>query len=135
MPVEDTFLRIGQASALLGVSIDTLRRWDEDGTIAVDRTAGGQRRIPTGEVQRLLTERGQPGARPPIVATSARNQLAGVVTDVVTGAAAATVEVQAGPFRLVALMTAESVRDLGLETGSQVVASVKSTNVVIGLPA
>lgn len=134
MSNNDSYLRIGQAAALLGVSVDTLRRWDEEGTIGVDRTPGGQRRVPTAEVQRLLAERQQLHHSPTIVASSARNQMAGVVTHVVVGTVAATVEVQAGSFRLVSLMTAESVRELGLATGSQVVASVKSTNVVIGLP-
>ncbi|MEE8599899.1 TOBE domain-containing protein [Euzebya tangerina] len=130
----DGFLRIGQAAAVLGVSVDTLRRWDEEGALAVERTAGGQRRVPVAEVTRLIAERDPGERRPPIVASSARNQMPGVVTGVTVGAAAATVEVQAGPFRLVSLMTAESVQELQLAPGSQVIASVKSTNVVIGLP-
>lgn len=126
---------MGQAAAVLGVSVDTLRRWDDEGTIRVERSEGGQRLIPVVEVQRVLAERGGPPAHPPIVASSARNQMPGIVTGVIADAAAAAVEVQAGPFRLVSLMTTESVRELGLAPGSQVVASVKSTNVVIGLPA
>lgn len=133
MADHDDGLRIGQAAAVLGVSVDTLRRWDDDGTIRTERTAGGQRLVPVAEVQRLLAERGGP-SHPPIVATSARNQMPGIVTAVTADAAAAAVEVQAGPFRLVSLMTAESVRELGLAPGTPVVASVKSTNVVLGLP-
>jgi molybdopterin-binding protein len=134
MAEADGFLRIGQAAAVLGVSVDTLRRWDDEGALQVERTAGGQRRVPVAEVQRLLAERADAPAHPPIVASSARNQLAGIVTAVTADTAAAVVEVQAGPFRLVSLMTAESVSALGLAPGTPVIASVKSTNVVIGLP-
>ncbi|HLU52181.1 MAG TPA: helix-turn-helix transcriptional regulator [Acidimicrobiia bacterium] len=125
-------LRIGQAAALLGVSVDSIRRWEEDGRIRTVRSEGGQRLVPLEEVRRLLGER-----RPdpiPVVKTSARNQMEAVVTEVVADRAAATVEMQAGPFRLVALTTAESVEELGLRPGVQVVASVKATNVVVGLP-
>jgi molybdopterin-binding protein len=125
-------LRIGQAAALLAVSVDTLRRWEEEGRLALDRSAGGQRVVPLAEVQRLLAERRAPS--PPIAASSARNQLEAIVTRVVRGAAAATVEMQAGPYRLVALTTAESVDELGLTSGMRVIASVKATSVVVGLP-
>lgn len=135
MTDHDEVLRVGQAAAVLGVSVDTVRRWDEEGTIRVERSEGGQRLVPVSEVQRIIAERGGPRPHPPIVASSARNQMPGIVTGVTADAVAAAVEVQAGPFRLVSLMTAESVRELALAPGSQVVASVKSTNVVIGLPA
>jgi molybdopterin-binding protein len=125
-------LRIGQAASLLGVSVDTLRRWEEEGTLETVRSTGGQRLVPLAEVRRLLEER---RADPvPVKRSSARNQMAAVVTAVVADRAAATVEMQAGPFRLVALTTAESVHDLGLAPGVEVIASVKATNVVIGLP-
>lgn len=125
-------LRIGQAATLLGVSVDTLRRWEEDGTLETVRSSGGQRLVPLAEVRRLLGER---RADPvPVKRSSARNQMAAVVTAVVSDRAAATVEMQAGPFRLVALTTAESIHDLGLAPGVEVIASVKATNVVIGLP-
>jgi molybdopterin-binding protein len=126
-------LRIGQAAALLGVSVDTLRRWGDEGRIALVRSGGGQRLVPVAEVQRLLAERTTP--QTPTVASSARNQFDALVTRVVRGAAAATVEMQAGPHRLVALTTAESVDELGLAPGVRVIASVKSTSVVVGLPA
>lgn len=125
-------LRIGQAAALLDVSVDTIRRWADDGDLRVERSDGNQRLVPLSEARRLLAER-RPD--PPVVqATSARNQLPAVVTDVVTGTAAATVEMQAGPHRLLALTTAESIRDLDLAPGVEVVATVKATNVVVGLP-
>lgn len=125
-------LRIGQAAALLDVSVDTIRRWADDGDLRVERSEGNQRLVPLSEARRLLAER---RPEPPVVqATSARNQLPAVVTDVVEGTAAATVEMQAGPHRLLALTTAESIRDLDLAPGVEVVATVKATNVVVGLP-
>ena len=125
-------LRVGQAATLLGVSVDTVRRWEAAGELTLARTRGGQRLVPLAEVRRLLAERRQP---PPVVrASSARNQLDAVVVDVVRDRAAATVEMQAGPYRLLALVTAESVDELGLAPGVEVVASVKATNVVVGLP-
>jgi molybdopterin-binding protein len=129
--VEDG-LRIGQAATLLGVSVDTLRRWEDEGRIALARSEGGQRLVPLAEVQRLLGERRTPGRV--IAASSARNQLDAIVTRVVSGDAAATVEMRAGPYRLVALTTAESVDELALEAGTRVVATVKATNVIVGLP-
>lgn len=125
-------LRIGQAAALLDVSVDTVRRWIDDGDLEAHRSAGNQRLVPLAAVRRLLAER---RPEPPTVrATSARNQLPAVVTEVVTGVAAATVEMRAGPFRLLALTTAESIHDLGLAPGTDVVATIKATNVVVGLP-
>ncbi len=125
-------LRIGQAAAVLDVSVDTIRRWEDDGRIAVERSEGGQRLVPMSEVRRLLQAR--PRKRHRIAATSARNQLEAVVTEVVADAAAATVEMQAGPYRLVALTTAESARELGLTPGSRVLATVKATSVMVALP-
>ncbi len=125
-------LRIGQAAALLGISVDTLRRWEDDGRVTLDRTPGGQRLVSVSQVQRLLTDRRR-SARV-ITASSARNQLDAIVTKVVRGEAAATVEMQAGPYRLVALTTAESVDELELDAGTHVVASVKANSVVVSLP-
>lgn len=125
-------LRIGQAAALLGVSVDTLRRWGDEGRVALDRSDGRQRLVPLSEVRRLLEERRPPPT--PIAVSSARNQFDAVVTRVLADRAAATVELQAGPFRMVALTTGESARDLGLAPGTRVIASVKATNVVLGLP-
>lgn len=125
-------LRIGQAAAVLGVSVDTVRRWEDAGRITVERSDGGQRLVPMAEVRRLLDERPRPRHR--IAATSARNQLEAIVTGVVADAAAASVEMQAGPYRLVALTTAESVRDLDLSPGDRVLATVKATSVMVALP-
>lgn len=132
MSDDDGSLRIGQAAAVLGVSVDTLRRWEGEGRIEVQRSDGGQRLVPMDEIRRLLDER--PRTRHRIAATSARNQLEAIVTEVVADTAAATVEMQAGPYRLLALTTAESVRELGLEPGSRVVATIKATSVMVALP-
>jgi len=123
-------LRIGQAAALLGVSVDTLRRWEDEGQLRVIRSEGGQRLVDLDAVRRLLDERRAP--QRPIARSSARNQLEAVVLHVRKGRAAATVEMQAGPYRLVSLMTAEAVEELNLEPGVRVVASVKATSVVVG---
>jgi molybdopterin-binding protein len=128
----DGTLRIGQAASLLNVSVDTLRRWEEDGDLAVERTKGGQRVVAVTEVHRLLRKRRTP--RLGASATSARNQMEATVVRVVADAAAATVEMQAGPFRLVALTTAESVEELGLVPGLAVIASVKAPSVIVNLP-
>lgn len=128
----DDTLRIGQAAGILGVSVDTIRRWEDEGTIAVVRSRGGQRLVALDEVRRLLAER--PRTQRRVAASSARNQFDAVVVNVIRGTAAASIEMQAGPHRLVALTTAESVDDLGLAPGRRVVASVKATNVVVGLP-
>jgi molybdopterin-binding protein len=131
--VSDEYLRIGQAAGVLGVSVDTLRRWEQEGRLTLARSEGGQRRVALADVRRLLEERRRPAR--PVAATSARNAFEGVVTRVTRDEVVASVEVQAGPHRLVALITAESVDDLGLDAGVEVVASVKATHVVLGLPA
>ena len=130
--MRDQYLRIGQAAGILDVSVDTLRRWEGEGKISLERSEGRQRVVALDEVRRLLAERDAP--RYETVASSARNQMDAVVTEVTRGTAAATVEMRAGPFRLVALTTAESTDDLDLSPGRRVVASVKATNVVVSLP-
>jgi molybdopterin-binding protein len=128
-------LRIGEAAEALGISTDTLRRWIEDGRVASDRTSGGQRTVAREEVNRLLAERRRVGGDRPIVAQSARNRFAGIVTSVKADGVAAVVEVQAGPHRLVSLMTAEAVDELDLAPGSEVVCVVKATNVIVEVPS
>ena len=94
-------MRVGESAKVLGVSAETIRRWERDGRITVTRTASGQRVITRAEVARLLGER-RPVERP-IVAQSARNRFPGIVTRVQQDGIAAVVEVQAGPHRLVSL--------------------------------
>ncbi len=128
-------LRIGEAAEAIGVSTDTLRRWIEDGRVQSDRTTGGQRTISRTEVQRLQAERRRAGTDRPIVAQSARNRFVGVITNVRADTVAAVVEVQAGPHRLVSLLTREAVDELGLVPGKEVVCVVKATDVIVEVPS
>src|SRR5215212_2451004 len=128
-------LRPGDAAEALGVTVDTLRRWEASGKLAVARTKGGQRRVPLAEVSRLLAERERNHPTRPIVATSARNRFPGVVVAIEKDRVAATVEVRAGPFRLVSLMTAEAVTEMDLTVGDEVVCLVKATNVIVDIPS
>lgn len=130
----ESSLRIGQAAELLGVGIDTLRRWESDGRLETRRTSGGQRVVPIGEVSRLLAERRRTVVERPIAAQSARNRFAGIVTGVKSDGVAAVVEVLCGPHRLVSLMTAEAVEELGLAIGVSAVCVVKATNVIVEIP-
>jgi molybdopterin-binding protein len=128
-------VRIGEAAEMLGVSVDTLRRWERERQLRTVRTAGGQRSIPLAEVTRLLAERRRELADRPIVAQSARNRFAGVVTRIQRDKLTAVVEIQAGPHRLVSLMTAEAVDELGLQVGDEAVCIVKATNVIVEVPS
>lgn len=126
----DRLVRVGAAAELLGVSVDTLRRWTASGRLRVRRSAGGQRLVSLADIRRLQDERRQTQKRP-IVAQSARNRFEGIVTRVEKDRVAAVVEVQAGPHRLVSLMTAEAATELALAPGKAVVCVVKATNVVV----
>jgi molybdopterin-binding protein len=127
-------LRVGQAAEILGVSVETLRRWGSEGRIELQRSGGRQRLVPLAEVSRLLDERRRSAIERPIVARSARNRFAGIVTRIEKDRVAAVVEVQAGPHRLVSLMTAEAVDELALRVGDEAVCVVKATNVVVEIP-
>ena len=120
--------RIGLAAKTLGVRVETLRRWEREGKLRTTRTAGGQRLIPTEEVARLLAERMTEEA---VVPSSARNRFQGVITEIKRDALAATVEIQAGPYRILAFITREAVDEMGLKPGMQAVATVKATNVML----
>lgn len=130
-----SLIRVGQAAEMLGVSVETMRRWEADGRLATTRSGGGQRLVDLADVTRLLAERRQAATQRPIVAQSARNRFAGIVTRIEKDRVAAVVEVQAGPHRLVSLMTAEAVDDLGLEVGREAVCVVKATNVIVEVPS
>jgi molybdopterin-binding protein len=119
---------------MLGVSAETLRRWEFDGRLVMSRTKGGQRLVPLAEVTRLLDERRRSATDRPIVAQSARNRFPGVVTRIEKDGVAAVVEVMAGPHRLVSLLTAEAVDELGLQVGDEAVCVVKATNVIVEVP-
>jgi molybdopterin-binding protein len=128
-------LRVGQAAEMLGVSVETLRRWEQEGRLRVERSTGGQRLIEIVEVTRLLDERRRASTDRPIVAQSARNRFPGIVTRVERDGVAAVVEVRAGPHRLVSLMTAEAVLELDLKVGDEAVCVVKATNVIVEIPS
>lgn len=126
-----TTIRVGEAAEVLGVSIDTLRRWESSGQLSASRSKGGQRLVAMSEVRRLQAERRHAKRERPIVAQSARNRFPGIVTKVERDRVAAVVEVQAGQFRLVSLMTAEAAEELAFRPGMPVVCVVKATNVVV----
>ncbi|HYO44751.1 MAG TPA: TOBE domain-containing protein [Candidatus Limnocylindrales bacterium] len=134
-PSSDTLLRVGQAAEMLGVGVDTLRRWETEGRLHVERSAGGQRMVPVTEVMRLFAERRATAAERPIVGGSARNRLPGIVTRIEKDRVAAVVEIMAGPHRMVSLMTAEAIDDMDLRVGDEAVAVVKATNVTVEIPA
>jgi molybdopterin-binding protein len=120
--------RIGEAAGLLGVRVETLRRWEGEGKIRVTRTEGGQRRVPPEEVARLLAERRD---QPKVTSRSVRNRFPGIVTEVKRDGVAATVEILAGPHRILAFITREAADEMKLEPGMHAVATVKATNVMV----
>jgi molybdopterin-binding protein len=126
--------RLGEAARLLGVSDDTLRRWAETGRVAINRGSGGRQVIDGAELARVAQSIAEPVAAGPIVGESARNRFTGLVTRVLRDTVMAQVEMQAGPYRIVSLMSREAADELGLEPGVLAVAAVKSTNVVIEVP-
>jgi molybdopterin-binding protein len=125
--------RIAEAAALLGVSDDTVRRWIESSRVVAHREGGGPAVIDGADLARVATqlrEPPEPGATP----SSARNRLTGIVTRVVRDTVMAQVEIQAGPFRVVSLMSREAADELGLEVGVRAVATVKATQVSVDVP-
>lgn len=130
-------LRMADAARLLGVSDDTVRRWADSGRLQAGVDGSGRRVVEGTELARFAGEHAtRTGGfhAGPIVGESARNRLTGLVTRVLKDGVMAQVELQAGPFRVVSLMSAEAAEELGLEPGVLAVASVKSTNVVIEVP-
>ena len=130
-----TTYKAGQVAALLGVSADTVRRWADSGRLETHRSPGGQRLVDGPSLARFLTETA-PATEPEWSANqSARNRFGGIVTKVEKDNLVAVVHIQAGPHRVVSLMTREAADELGLEPGDLAVAVVKSTNVVVEVPA
>ena len=123
--------RIGEAAKALGVRVETLRRWERDGKLSTRRTDGGQRVVAASEVARLLAER---HGQQPIAAGSARNRFPGVITEIKRDALSATVEIQAGPHRVLAFITREAADQMKLEVGMHAIATVKATSVMVDLP-
>lgn len=127
--------RPGQVAELLGVSVDTVRRWADDGRIATRRGASGHRLIDGADLARFLADAPPPGSTGDrVVGRSARNRFTGIVTRVVKDKVTAQVEIMAGPHRVVSLMTREAADELRLVPGSLAVAAVKATNVVVEVP-
>jgi molybdopterin-binding protein len=124
---------VGQAAELLGVSPDTVRRWVDKGLIPAARTQGGRRRVDGEGLARFSVERAASPSLLP-VKESARNHFPGLVTKVTKDLVMAQIEIQAGPYRVVSLMSTEAADELKLAPGVLCVASVKSTNVVIEVP-
>ncbi|MBM4421105.1 MAG: helix-turn-helix domain-containing protein [Chloroflexi bacterium] len=123
---------IGDAAEALGVSTDTVRRLVDEGKLRASRSAGGHRRIAAASLAELMAARGRARSAPRTL-LSARNRFPGIVTKVIKDKVAAHVEVQAGPHRLVSLMTREAADELGLKPGVRAVANVKATNVIVEL--
>jgi molybdopterin-binding protein len=121
-------LTLGEAAKAIGVSQDTLRRWDRAGKLHTHRDERNRRLVSAAEVRRL-------SGRPPRHATgarlSARNRLAGVVRSVEVDGVMALVEIEAGPFLITAAVTRDSVEELGLVEGVEATATVKATSVMI----
>lgn len=123
----EDLIRIGAAATALGVSVDTLRRWERDGRVSFERR-GGRRWIASEELARLLRERAGGGR------SSARNRLPGVVLAVQRDGVMAQVELACGPHRVVSLMSREAADQLGLKPGDPATAVIKATTVVVERP-
>ncbi|MCU1419703.1 MAG: MerR family transcriptional regulator [Microbacteriaceae bacterium] len=135
MPI--TQFRVSEVAALLGVSDDTVRRWADAGRLTLTRAAGGPALVDGAQVARLAQELAAEAALHsafPTSKASARNRITGIVTKVTKDGVMAQVELQAGPFRLVSLMSREAADELGLVPGSLAVASAKATTIVVEVP-
>lgn len=123
--------RIGEAALLLGVSVDTVRRLADAGRLKIVRTSTGRRLVDAEDLARHMAASPPPEPAAPIVGQSARNRFPGIVTRVIKDRVMAQVEIQAGPFRVVSLMSREAADELGLTPGVRAIAAVKATNVVV----
>jgi molybdopterin-binding protein len=119
---------LGEAARALGVSLDTLRRWDRSGKLRTRRDDRNRRRVPTAEIERLVAH---PKRHEAGHALSARNRFPGVVRSVEVDGVMALVEIEAGPFLVTAAVTRDAVEELALVTGSPATATVKATSVMI----
>ena len=121
-------LSLGQAASAIGVSVDTLRRWEAAGKLRTRRDERNRRRVPESEVRRLTARPTRHSTGTP---NSPRNRFAGTVRSVEVDGVMALVELEAGPFAITAAITRDSVAELGLAPGVNAVAFVKATSVMI----
>jgi molybdopterin-binding protein len=121
-------LSLGEAARAIGVSVDTLRRWDRAGKLATVRDQRNQRRVPLHEVERLTGRRERHAVGDGL---SARNRFPGVVVSVEVDGVMALVELESGPHRITAAITRDAVKELGLVEGARATAAVKATSVMI----
>ena len=127
-------LRVSEAAALAGVSDDTIRRWAENGRLDLVKGESGPQLIDGVQLAHLLQELATESPLAPSAKTSTRNRITGIVTKVTKDTVMAQVELQAGPFRIVSLISREAVDELGIEVGTVAAATVKATSVSISLP-
>ncbi|NLJ54481.1 MAG: TOBE domain-containing protein [Intrasporangiaceae bacterium] len=127
-------LRISEVADLLGVSDDTVRRMVDNGRLPATKDDSGRLVADGADVARVAAGLASPASPGPVTDESARNRMRGIVTRVVKDTVMAQVELQCGPFRVVSLMSREAVDELGLEPGSVAIASIKATNVIVGIP-
>ena len=125
---KDEGLLLGDAARAIGVSADTLRRWERAGKLRTRRDGANRRRVPRSEIERVAgrPERHRAGDR-----LSARNRFQGVVTSVQADGVMAIVEIEAGPHRITAAITRDAVEELGLAPGVPATAAVKATSVMV----
>jgi molybdopterin-binding protein len=126
--------RIAEAAELLGVSDDTVRRWIDSKRLSARRQGTGPAQVDGADLARVAAELHEPPEPGTTRSSSARNRLTGIVTRVVRDTVMAQVEIQAGPFRVVSLMSREAADELGLEVGVRAVATVKATQVSVDIP-
>jgi molybdopterin-binding protein len=129
-----TQLKVSEAAALAGVSDDTVRRWAEGGRLDLVKSGGGPSLVDGKQLAHLLQELATESPLTPAAKTSTRNRLVGIVTRVQKDGVMAQVDLQAGPFRIVSLISSEAVEELGIEVGTVAAATVKATSVSISLP-
>jgi molybdopterin-binding protein len=129
--------RISEAARLLGISPDTLRRWADGGRVETTADASGRLAVDGAALARLAEELAggaDRGVGEKVAAHSARNRFSGLITRVVRDTVMAQVEIQAGPYRVVSLLSREAADELGLEPGMIAIAAVKATNVSVEIP-
>ena len=124
-------IRISDAALFLGVSDDTVRRWIARGDLTAGDETSGRKSIDGAELARFVRSRSEGLPQPGGQASSARNRFVGLVTDVVSDPVMSQVQLQCGPYRVVSLMSTESVEELELAVGTVATASIKATHVVV----